>query len=129
MSKRDLSDDLLRYVGMTAAIAEAADVLMGLADSYSTIQERWAGEEMSSATSSRVERREARLEQKITALVEALPQPTDDSPEQRGLGYWAVVFEGDPRGHTVAILPVWSGEDPLTMRRETSRWLGVDGRR
>lgn len=117
---------VLRYCGMTPNIETTLRRLRRLANDYSRIQERWCNEAMDDATTRRLEMREARLEERMIELSEALPQPDDPSPERSGLGRWAIVFEGDPRGHTVALVPIWNGEDPVRVRRESSRHIGVD---
>lgn len=93
---RELADALGRYVGWTPTISATCSEIARAARSYNTIQERWCSEEMSDETTARLERREEKLGAKLASLVQDLPH-TDDGP-------FALVLQGDPRGHTVKLV-------------------------
>ena len=93
---RKLADQLGCYVGWTSNITLTCSEITRAARSYCTIQERWCSEEMDDATTEKLEARETRLEEKLSSLVQDLPE-TDDGP-------FVLRLEGDPRGHTVRLI-------------------------
>ena len=119
-----LESQVGRYVGTTPQITTTLRAVARLARAYSTIQERWCNENFSDGARLALERQEAKLEARILSRVEDLPLPSDPVTDERGT--WAVLFEGDPRAHTVKLVPVWPGEDSRTIR-ESSRAIGADG--
>jgi hypothetical protein len=70
-------------------IRNLAPSLMRNAKAYATIQERWCSEEMSEATTTRLEKREANIEKWFTTTL----QPFGITPD----------FQGDPRGAVVKL--------------------------
>lgn len=123
-----LADRLAAYADRQAfGLDELAslDSLESAARAYNRIQERWCSEEMDEPTRIRVEKREKTLMLSIANLAKALPEPW--YPD--GLhGQWVAVFEGDPRGFTVALVPVAHDAYPgeaSRVRRETNAWVGV----
>jgi len=121
----NLEVGVMRYVGMTPAIKRTLAEMHRLGRAYHRIQERWCNGEMDDVTTVRLERREARLEGRIVALAETLPDPFEERDGEYRTGKWVVVFEGDPRGWVVALVPMWGDVDPQTVRRATSEWVGV----
>lgn len=90
------------------AALEACSLICRHERTYTTIQERWCNEEMSDATVDALEKREAKIEARITEVAAQLNTPT---------GPMRVNFQGDPRGCTVKL---WvNGDDP------DQRWIGV----
>lgn len=114
-----------RYVGALDGDAERAlTKACRAANSYSRIQERWASEEMDDRTVASLERRETNLMRRIDSLVATLPAPNRGLPDVQGEGRWEVWYEGDPRGHTVKMYPLWPGETPGLVGY--SRYVGLD---
>ena len=85
---RFIATKLNPYMGTTRQIQEACSLIGRHAMTYSHIQELWC-------VPNYYEAKEARLEARITDLVESLPH-TDNGPVR-------VEFTGDPRGSTVKL--------------------------
>lgn len=95
---RFIAWELNPYMGTTSEIQEACSLIGRHAVSYSRIQELWCSSERVNNVDwlrNYYEAKEARLEARITDLVESLPH-TDNGPVR-------VEFEGDPRGSTVKL--------------------------
>ena len=95
---RFIAWELNPYMGTTSEIQEACSLIGRHAVSYSRIQELWCSSERVNNVDwlrNYYEAKEARLEARITDLVESLPH-TDNGPVR-------VEFTGDPRGSTVKL--------------------------
>ena len=95
---RFIAWELNPYMGTTSEIQEACSLIGRHAVTYSHIQELWCGSERVNNVDwlrNYYEAKEARLEARITDLVESLPH-TDSGPVR-------VEFEGDPRSSTVKL--------------------------
>lgn len=95
---RFIATKLNPHMGTTRQIQEACSLIGRHAVTYSHIQELWCGNERVNNVDwlrNYYEAKEARLEARITDLVESLPH-TDNGPVR-------VEFEGDPRGSTVKL--------------------------
>lgn len=89
---------LNHQIGTTYEIEQVCSLLHRHAASYDHIQEAWCSEEMSDWKTAYLMARESAIENRITELVQYLPEP-DSGP-------WKVEFSGDPRGYTVRLVTV-----------------------
>jgi hypothetical protein len=93
---RKLASKLNPAIGTTREIEETCSLIARHAKTHGHIQETWCSVELSDRQTARLMVREAALERRIVDLIEHLPD-TDEGP-------WAVLFGGDPRGHTVKLV-------------------------